>query len=60
MAKEMLEKISGDELLRQKYYAREKARLDEISRIKRKLSIKITAKIGYNIVDNIFLNPSNI
>ncbi|MCK9443949.1 MAG: Rpn family recombination-promoting nuclease/putative transposase [Tissierellaceae bacterium] len=34
MAKEMLEKISGDELLRQKYYAREKARLDEISRIK--------------------------
>lgn len=30
----MLEEISGDELLRQKYYAREKARLDEISRIK--------------------------
>lgn len=30
MAKEMLEKISADEKLRQKYYAREKARLDAI------------------------------
>lgn len=34
MAKEMLEKISADEMLRQQYYAREKARLDAISRIK--------------------------
>ncbi|NLK00328.1 MAG: PD-(D/E)XK nuclease family transposase [Clostridia bacterium] len=34
MANEMLEGISADELLRQKYYAREKARMDEISRIK--------------------------
>ncbi|NMA95985.1 MAG: Rpn family recombination-promoting nuclease/putative transposase [Clostridiales bacterium] len=34
MAKEMLEKISANELMRQKYYAKEKARLDEISRIK--------------------------
>lgn len=34
MAKEMLEKISADELLRQKHYAREKARLDAISRVK--------------------------
>ncbi len=34
MAKEMLERISADELLRQKYYAREKARLDAVSRIK--------------------------
>jgi predicted transposase/invertase (TIGR01784 family) len=34
MAKEMLKKISADEMLRQKYYAREKAKLDELSRIK--------------------------
>ncbi|MBW4081311.1 Rpn family recombination-promoting nuclease/putative transposase [Paenibacillus sp. S150] len=34
MAKEMLGKISADEMLRQKYYAQEKARLDEVSRIK--------------------------
>jgi len=34
MAKKMLNEISADELMRQKYYAREKARLDEISRIK--------------------------
>ena len=34
MANEMLEGISADELLRQKYYAQEKARMDEISRIK--------------------------
>ena len=33
MAKEMLEKVSADELLRQKYYAREKAIHDEMSRI---------------------------
>ena len=34
MAKEMLEKISADERLREKYYAREKARRDAISRLK--------------------------
>jgi predicted transposase/invertase (TIGR01784 family) len=34
MAKEILEQISADEKLRQEYYAREKARLDAISRIK--------------------------
>lgn len=34
MAKEMLEKISADEKLRQEYYAKEKARLDAISRMK--------------------------
>lgn len=34
MAKEILEKISADEMLRERYYAREKARLDAISRIK--------------------------
>lgn len=33
-AKGMLEQISADERLRQEYYAREKARLDAISRIK--------------------------
>ena len=33
MAKEMLEKISADERLREKYYAREKARRDAISRL---------------------------
>ncbi len=33
MAKEMLERVSADELLRQKYYAREKAIHDEMSRI---------------------------
>ncbi len=33
MAKEMLEKISADEKLRQEYYAREKARLAAISKI---------------------------
>src|SRR5699024_3118368 len=34
MAKEMLEKISADERLREKYYAREKAKRDAISRLK--------------------------
>lgn len=34
MAKEMLEKISVDERLREKYYAREKARRDAVSRLK--------------------------
>ncbi|HLR35139.1 MAG TPA: Rpn family recombination-promoting nuclease/putative transposase [Tissierellales bacterium] len=34
MAKEILEKISADERLREKYYAREKARRDAISRLK--------------------------
>ncbi|WP_449241018.1 DUF4351 domain-containing protein [Desulfoscipio gibsoniae] len=34
MAMDMLEEISADERLRQKAYAREKARLDAISRIK--------------------------
>src|SRR5699024_7756876 len=34
MAKEMLEKISADERLRDKYYAREKARRDAIYRLK--------------------------
>lgn len=34
MAKEMLTKISADEMLRQKFYAREKARLDAISKLK--------------------------
>ena len=34
MAKDMLEEISADERLRQQHYAREKARLDAISRVK--------------------------
>ena len=34
MAKEMLQEISADELMREQYYAREKARLDAKSRLK--------------------------
>ncbi|MNC25349.1 hypothetical protein D3C75_734360 [compost metagenome] len=34
MAKEMLGKISADEIMRQRYYAQEKARIDKISSMK--------------------------